>query len=237
MKPASYDNTICCLCGEPITCRDSESDYALSMDHVPPRQFYPKSTRKEKNLDLWVVPTHRRCNGDYKNDEEYFYHALYPLAKAGSPLTGQTIFRDLTRRAAQPQTRVLIRGLLNTSRTETSGGILLPPGVVQLSVDEHRIQRVAIKIARGLFFRKHGVFMPRDNCKDIRLCESKEDVPEIYAISWQLGEMAAVSPDIFSCTEASCDGLQYWTLVFWEAFAFCLAFEDPENNQTAKAEI
>ena len=130
MNSASHDTTICCLCGKPITCRDSGSDEALSMDHVPPKQFYPKSTRTEKNLNLWVVPTHRRCNGGYKNDEEYFYHSLSPLARDGSPRTGQTIFRDLARRATQPQTRVLIRGLLSTSRTETRGGILLPPGDV-----------------------------------------------------------------------------------------------------------
>ena len=59
----------------------------------------------------------------------------------------------------------------------------------------------------------------------------------MYARTWQPGEMTAVSPDIFSCTQAFCDGLNFWTLVFWEAFAFCLAFEDPENNETANEGI
>lgn len=237
MQTPPHDNSICCICGEPIACRTRGSDDSLSMDHVPPKQFYPKSSRTEQNVNLWVVPTHRRCNGEYKADEEYFYHSLYPLVQNANRQMGDTVLRDFRRRAQKPQTPVLIRSLLSTSRRETKGGILLPPGVVQLSVDEYRIQRVAIKIAQGLFYRDHGLFMPRQNCKDIRLCESEHDVPEMYTLSWQLGEASAVSPSIFSCKYAFIDGFYLWSLLFWEAFMFCMVFEDPKANATEKEAI
>jgi len=237
MHTARHDNSICCICGEPITCRTRDSDGSLSMDHVPPKQFYPKSSRTGQNVNLWVVPTHRRCNGEYKADEEYFYHALYPLVQNANPHMGDTILQDLSRRAQNPQTWVLIRTLLGTSRTQTEGGILLPPGMVRLGVVTYRIERVAIKIAQGLFFRDHGLFMPRHNCRDIRLCESLQDVPEMYTAIWQPGAPVTVSPSIFSYARAVVDGLHLWSLFFWEAFMFCMLFEDPQATAPANEGI
>ena len=40
------------------------------MDHVPPKQFFPKSVRTESiRKNLWKVPAHKQCNGEYKLDE------------------------------------------------------------------------------------------------------------------------------------------------------------------------
>ena len=82
---ARNDQSPCYLCGQPITDSIPDSPDALSMDHVPPKQYYPKSVRKEANLNLWKVPAHKRCNGEYKLDEEYFYHNLYPLVQNANP--------------------------------------------------------------------------------------------------------------------------------------------------------
>ena len=49
--------------------------------------------------------------------------------------------------AKKPQTPVLLRSLLQSPRTTTSGGIVLPPGMVRLNVDEGRVQQVRNQIA------------------------------------------------------------------------------------------
>src|SRR5438874_1221151 len=83
---------ICCLCGNAAAAADP-----ITREHVPPKQFYPKSLRD--GLNLWVVPTHQSCNYKDKAHEEYFYHALYPLVANGNPQMARLIWDDLKRRA------------------------------------------------------------------------------------------------------------------------------------------
>ena len=44
--------TICYLCGDPIERNPKDDSMKLSLDHVPPRQFYPKGIRENENLNL-----------------------------------------------------------------------------------------------------------------------------------------------------------------------------------------
>ena len=238
---------VCCLCGKRATEEDP-----ISREHVPPKQFFPKSLRS--GLNLWVVPTHKSCNNRHKADEEYFYHALYPLVANVNPRTSEVLLDDLKRRAKKPQTPTLLRAILQTSQTTTGGGIVLPPGMVRLNVDEYRIQQVAIKIGRCLFYRDHKRFMPYENCKDIRLCEREEDVPEFYTLGWELskvkvnrlvpsepcGNVVAVDNEagtpltvcrqVFEYRAAYIESKRshLYSMRFWEAFMFCMAFEDPD---------
>jgi hypothetical protein len=202
------------------------------------------------------VPSHRSCNNQHKADEEYFYLALYPLVANVNPGTGNVILADLRRRARQPQTRTLVRSILKTASTATKGGIMLPPGVVRFNTNKHRLQQVAVKIARCLFYRDHKRFMPYENCKDIRLCEREEDVPELYSLSWEMskvnvnelapsetnglvvvtdaeaGQAQAAYRQVFDYRAVYLEErqLHLYTLRFWEALLFCLAFEDPGSR-------
>ena len=238
---------VCCLCGEPATDEDP-----ITREHVPPRQFYPKTLRN--GLNLWVVPAHESCNNKYKADEEYFYHALYPLVANVNPRTAGVILDDLKRRAKKPQTPTLLRGILQRSRTTTDGGIVLPPGVVRVDANEYRLQQVAIKIGRCLFYRDHKRVMPHENCRDIRLCEREEDVPELYTLAWEMskvdvnglvpsepaglvvdadveaGQPLAACREVFDYRPAFFEEQrQYlYTMRFWQAFVFCMAFEHPD---------
>ena len=58
-----------------------------------------------------------------------------------------------------------------------------------MNADKVRLQRAAIKIGRCLFYRDHKRVMPNENCKDIRLCEREEDVPELYTLSWEMSKV------------------------------------------------
>jgi len=227
MDARSIDNQTCSLCGDQIAANSVNPDDALSMDHVPPKQFYPKETRTTHKTNLWLVPTHRRCNADYRKDEEYFYHAVYALVQKGNRTMGQVVHHDLLRRTSKPQTPAMVRSLLKEFRTVTEAGIHLPPGIVQFGLDKYRTQRVAIKIAQGLFYLDEKRYIPRANCKDIRLCEFESDVPELYQLSWRGADAKSVLPAVFSYWRFGFDNLHLFTMLFWEAFMFCVAFESP----------
>ncbi len=199
------------------------------MDHVPPKQFHPKQTRNETNPNLWTVPTHKRCNAEYREDEEYFYHAAYPLVQKTNPVMGEVFHRDLARRIRRPQTPAMVRNLLRDCRTVTDAGIYLPPRVIEFNLDARRMERVAIKIAQGLLYRDQGRHIPWENCKDIRLCESETDVPELYRLSWSAKEakVQSVIPRVFSYRRCKFDSMHLLSMCCWEAFMFCVLFEDP----------
>ncbi len=43
---------VCCFGGHKIPANPANPDDALSMDHVPPKQFYPKEIRSAENPNL-----------------------------------------------------------------------------------------------------------------------------------------------------------------------------------------
>jgi hypothetical protein len=206
-----------------------------------------------QGVNLWVVPTHRSCNQKDKADEEHFYHALFPLVANANRQTGAIILNDLKRRAAKQQTRALVRSILAKSANTTRGGLALPSGTLRIDVDLSRLEQVAIKIGRCLFFRDEGRVMPYENCNDVRLFEREEDVPEFYQISWDMskvnvheltplpsseivvvedakaGQALAADRRVFDYRSAYFEEkrLHLFSLRFWEAFIFCLAFSDP----------
>jgi hypothetical protein len=186
----------CALCGEPIL-DNADGEDAHSDEHVPPRQFYPKSMRTELRQPLWKVPSHKRCNGSYKLDEELFYHYFYPLVGFQNETVGKLVLDDLKRQAKKPQSQGLIRRMLKECKRVTPGGLLLPPSLVRFEYDPVRVQRVAIKIAQCLFHKDHRRFMPGKNCKHIELCENPEALPEVFDWLGQT-ERQAVEPNIFS---------------------------------------
>jgi len=224
------DNSNCCLCGESIDQNAECEDDKLSWDHVPPKQFIPKELRNSPGLNLWKVPSHKGCNGAYRPDEEYFYHAFTIQVQGSNPKIGLTLFNDLRRRVHKPQTPAIIRKILAQATTVTPGGIVLPPPIVQIPIDVYRVQQVALKIVQGLHFREFGQFLPKANCKDIRLCTHRDDVPECYSLTWQMKQFKTFCPAVFSywCIDFPPKNLILFSLLFWEAFMFCLTFEGPQ---------
>jgi hypothetical protein len=123
-----------------------------------------------------------------------------------------------------------------------------------MSANKYRIQQVVIKIGRCLFYRDHHRIMPYENCKDIRLCEREEDVPELYRLSWAMskvnvsdlfpsepsrltivtdlktGQPLAAYQKVFDYRSAYLaeEGMHLYSLRFWEAFMFCIAFKEPD---------
>ena len=210
---------ICYLCGTSI------EKGQLSREHVPPKAFYPKNVRA--GLNLQALFAHKICNEDYRKDEEYFQHTLLiEVLNQKSPITKQ-LLSDLRRRSRKPQTPALMRKILKGASNVTPGGIHLPKKVLQVEVDQLRIERVVLKIVRGLFYIENGNFLPLENAKDIRFCLNKNEVPELYRLYWPHTELRSVCQEVFSYKYFKFENLHLYSLMFWEAIMFRVAFEEP----------
>ncbi len=210
---------ICYLCSQKL-----EAD--ISDDHVPPKQFFPKKLRTTSKFNLLTVPSHKKCNEGYKNDEEYFYHCMYAAVERCNQKMAKLIYDDLQRRANKPQTQAMARRLIKNFKKVTDGGIHLPDRIVQFAIDEYRIQRVALKIARGLLYLETNRYIPLENAKDIRLCLEENEVPELYQLSFKGSSIKGACPQVFSYRYFTFDTNHLLSMLFWESFMFCTLFEE-----------
>ncbi len=220
---------LCYLCGDVIEHNPHDGDMKLSMDHIPPKQFFPQPLRKELNPNLDVAPSHKKCNNAYKDDEDYFYTSLYPLVANSNTRMAKAIFSDFVRRSRKKQTPAMLRKIFSDASGISAGGIILPYGKIEVLVDEARIQRIAGKIARGILFLSTRVFFAESTIVDMRLCEKPSEVPDWYQLSWRAVPAKGAYPKVFSYKSLPFDRHHILSLLFWEAFMFCITARDPKD--------
>jgi len=217
------ENKICYLCGKPIEGKSSD-------DHVPPKQFYPKEIRESENLNLQLAQSHGQCNNNFKDDEEYFYTSLYPLVDKYNTEMAAKILRDFARRCQKPQTPAMLRKIFSDASGTTKGGIILPANMVEINVDLCKIQRIAGKIARGALFLSTEKHVPEANIVDMRICPEESEVPDMYQISWKCaGSIKGSYPKVFSYKYMQHEQYHIISLLFWEAFMFCVTIQEPDE--------
>ena len=149
--------SICYLCGKPLE-KDS------SREHVVPRQFYPSTLRRGKQL--LTLPVHSECNTAYGKDEEYFLQSLGPVS-FDMPV-GKELAKEIRRRYRRAEGKRLYEMVRREFETRP-GGIHLPHGLVAKRFDPHRIFRVCWKITRGLYFHSEKRFLPEQLLLDFRV--------------------------------------------------------------------
>lgn len=221
--------TICALCGEPIIVKKPKDHPEAETDeHVPALQFFPKSIRPQLKDRLWKVPSHRKCNAACKSDEEYFYHVFYGLVGAQNAEMGKVMLDDLKRRAKHRQTQGLIKQVLKGCTFRSPSGLYLPPGMLRIGFNILRVQNVAVKVAQCLFYRQFQRYLPRKCCQHFEICHEPEDMQPLFLEMCQL-KPEAVDPRIFCYRHIEIDGIHYFSMIFWGAFMFCMAFEEPAN--------
>lgn len=219
----------CCLCGKPILAKEVREEFKVSRAHTPPKQFYPKEIRD--GLNLWIAAAHKRCNNSRAEDESSFYTQLYACVANENEVVAKLLLDDIGRQAANPQMRSKLRGLLKNIEGITKSGIHLPPGVVCLKIKMNSICRVVVSIAQGLSQYHDGHFLVADTCVDIRLIEKLKDTPALYQPDQVDAEEFSVDPRVFSYQrfgygpEDSDELYKVYTMLFWGAFRFGVAFQ------------
>lgn len=231
---AKTSKCICYLCGDAIESNIKNDAMERSMDHVPPKQFYPKQVRVTQNLNLDLAPSHKTCNEDYKLDEEYFYHALYPMVDKNNPRMGRLCCQDIQRRSRKPQTRNIIQTILSTAVTTTEGGIHLPSSLSRFTLDRSRLERVAKKITRGILFSSTERYFEEQQIIHMALYDNLSEFINSFEPVLQLGPLAGVYPDVFAHSHINLEGkgLRLLLMLFWGSFAFCVIVEDPVAKST-----
>ena len=221
---------LCSLCGEPILDDPADPGDAESAEHAVPKQFFITKVRRPPREKLWTVPSHQRCNQSYRMDEEYFYTYVYPLVDAHNKGMGKELLADIRRRTRKPQPQALLRRLLRDTSHVTPGGILLPPSVVWVKVEKPRIYRVVTKIAKCLYYKDRGKPMPKCSSSYVKLCESPEELEEPFDDLRKCEEVErrSAAPDIFRYWYVDDGGVNWYAMLFWEAFMVCMIFKEPD---------
>jgi len=230
---SNASKSICYLCGKAIESKPKDDPMGLSMDHIPPKQFYLKQIRKIQNLNLDKAPSHKMCNESYKEDEEYFYHALYPIIVKNNPQMGNLCSQDIQRRTHKPQTHNIIRQIQSTATTITEGGIYLPNGLARFSLNKKRLERVIRKIARGILFSSTDRYFKEQQIIGMDFYDDPyEFVKSSFEPALQLERLAGVYPDVFAHSHINFQGkcFRLLLMLFWKAFLFCVTVEDATSQ-------
>jgi hypothetical protein len=220
--------SICYLCGKAIDPNLKNDPMELSMDHLPPKQFYPKQIRKIQNLNLDKAPSHKMCNENYKKDEEYFYHALYQIIVKNNPQMGNCCFLDIQRRTHKPQTLNIIRRIQSTGTSLTEGGVHLPNGLACFTLDRDRLERVVRKIARGVLFSSTERYFEEQQIIRMDFYDDASEFLKSFKSAFQMTPLAGIYPDVFAHSHINFQGKGFRLLLmlFWKAFIFSVIAKD-----------
>lgn len=213
---------ICYLCGEPL-CDPT------SADHVPPKQLFARSLRRAQHLQFDTLPVHDACNQAYKRDEEYFVHTLMPFG-LGS-VAGQAVYDDVLKKYRRREKVGLTLRVLGEFDPRPSG-LFLPGGKVVKRFAGERLQRIAWKIVRGLFFLHHGRALPATTTTVVSLTAPGEIPPQHFLHFMSLPDRVEHGryPGVFAYrhdnfTESG--NTHYWALLLWDRMIITVIFHDP----------
>ena len=222
---------ICYLCGNDLNPDDGNID----RDHVPMRQIYAKSLRREYHLNLLTLPTHKSCNRSYQQDEDYFVASLHLSAYSNS---GKAVQQDIISRMRDGRWP----GLTREVRSQVSR-IVLPDGTELIHLEAFRIARITWKMVRGLFFYETNRFLPKEtpnvsknpiifwNNKLISGIDSKEDREQFDMIRenpsrgnyWRIFDYKYCK---VPTKENPDEYIWAWGIWLWDSIALLTFFED-----------
>jgi len=209
---------ICYLCGNKLVNGED-----ISLDHVPPRQFYPSSIRKKSNPRLFALPTHTSCNKSYQEDEDYFVNSLGPLAM--NSYSGKELWKDITQQIQRPNGKKLTQKILEEF-DKYPFGITLPNGLIAKKYEDERIKRVVWKITRGLFFREYNKFIPENIDKEIWISAYGKGLSPLFPYVRDT-PLRGDYPEVFDYKYLKVENYNLWALLFWGTIATEIFFQYP----------
>ena len=131
----------------------------LTRDHIPPKCLFAKPLPQ----DLITVPCCRQCNNSASSDDEYFRSTIvlrrdsseHPEAKKVS----ERVWRSLEKPEAGGLNKLVLGNVRELFHLNERG--FFEPGM-SFNVDLQRLDLVASRIVRGLFWKEFGERLPND---------------------------------------------------------------------------
>lgn len=217
MRPLTSE--LCYLCEQKL-------DSDVNKDHIPPRQFFPKSLRESNNLNLFTLPTHTACNKAYQSDEEYFVNSLGPLAMTTT--TGNALWKDISKSLYRPKAEKLKKMIL--SEFVANPTIHLPNGLIKKETNDIRTHNVIWKITKGLYFKEFNKILPDKTLYRIQIYSRIVDVPEEFEIV-KRAKSKGNYPEIFDYKYVifpEISNFNAWGFLLWSHFICTIYFHDPD---------
>ena len=212
----------------------------LTKDHIPPKNLFPKP----RPGNLITVPSCTECNNEADKDDEYFRMVVVMREDAGGHAEAQrawrTVFRSLQRPEAVGLKMSLLRSMHPVSLRSPSGLYLgNKPGY---TVDLDRLNRVATRIVKGLFFHERGYRLPHTHrasaLVDPRLMPDEQGLSNTATVlaALQTQPVRTIGNGVFSYrflfTEDEPD-CSVWLMSFYEklfAIGVTLPLEAPKGD-------
>lgn len=202
----------CAFCGleKPIT-----------RDHIPPKALFPDP----KPQDLITVPCCEGCRAGWSDDDEYFrFIVISSCAELGDERVervNQTLLRSF-KKETKAGFAAMVRESLRQIEIMSPGGIYLRDAG-GIAVEKRRIDRVADRILRGLFWHEKRYPVPAEYevMNRVRqegldaLLESLGDAPYVEHRTIGNGMFAYT----FASTEEDPDSM-VWLSLFFDRLPF-----------------
>jgi hypothetical protein len=145
----------------PKSCVYCGAAKSLTKDHIPPKNLF----NKPYPSNLWTVPACRKCNGDFSKDDEYFQMVLTITEKAKGQRSRDAVLQSVMKGINRSESARFRASLLANSdvlpRFTDSG--LYVNHQRAMAFDGRRIDRVAKRIVKGLFYKVKKHRLPDDH--------------------------------------------------------------------------
>jgi hypothetical protein len=141
-----------------VVCTYCGKSNPETFDHVPPACIFPDP--KPKNLI--TVPCCINCNRDASKDDEYFKMMIALRGDVVTKPSGQILVQSVFRALSNPKKRRMLYALRRHMRPVTvnsPSGLYLGKGALY-DVSLQRLDKVAVRIVKGLFFKEEGHLLP-----------------------------------------------------------------------------
>ena len=212
----------------------------LTKDHIPPKCLFAKPLPE----NLITVPCCRKCNEAASKDDEYFRSVIVLRRGAGDHVDAQKVSDKVLRALQRPGAKGLIKSLLGEVR---EFWYLNEQGFYELgasyNVDLRRLDRVASRIIRGLFWKEFGECLPDDyeawayNASGIQYMNEHQLRTIEHVVSE--GELSVVGNNVFVYWKSIAPEDKYstvWILLFYESVAF-LCFTLPKAVKLERSRV
>jgi hypothetical protein len=195
------------------------SELAETNDHVPPKCLFPRP----RPSDLITVPSCLACNQGAGADEEYFLASMM-FTEAGTCPAGRALWQEKIRRmyAKNLGLRYRIAASLRRVNLVTPAGLFLGRHFSQ-KPDFPRLEKVVVKIVRGLYYVEHGLPLSRHTIVEALFLRSNREREAAEKYSHMLKDGQRAWPGIFSYRANRVEDYpqgSMWLLQFYDFAAF-----------------
>lgn len=208
--------------GECIYCGRIDN---LTKDHIPPKNLFAKP----RPNNLITVPSCDSCNRSFRLDDDYFWMIMHTRMETGGHAeltkTKAKFVASLNRRESARYKRAILNSMFSAELVTKSG--LYVGTAPAFRVKGARLNRVAGRIVKGLFYHEKGFRLP-DTCEAVAFADplTMNSDPEVInrIVSYMLTKPEKVIGDnVFSYRYYFDEEEAYtsaWLMIFFESMLF-----------------